>query len=382
MHSFYSSRQPSGENVVVDAQVASLREEGIDVQLVAARTDELETKTLYKPRTAMNVATGLGASPLAQLKDFEPDIVHVHNLFPNWGTSWLEHWKGPLVATAHNFRPVCAAGTLFRDGKVCTLCPDTSVLAGIKHSCYRDSKIATAPLAIRSRKGVRGDRLLSRADRVILLSKRAESLYVGFGLDPERTSVIPNFVEDIGFTPDTPPGGAWVYIGRLTEEKGIANLVKHWPDDETLVVHGDGPLRAQIESEALVRPNVHYVGQLGHAGVPGALAAAKGLVFPSEWAEGLPLVYAEALASGRAVVAKAGNSAADDVAVSGTGVVFDSWNDLGWALSRASSELLQLGAGARKRYMSAYTRSTWVEATLAAYALAGDGAGGRRGWKT
>jgi len=39
------------------------------------------------------------------------------------GSNWLKRWSGPLVATLHNYRPACAAGTLFRDGKVCEIRP-------------------------------------------------------------------------------------------------------------------------------------------------------------------------------------------------------------------------------------------------------------------
>ena len=53
------------------------------MKLVAARTDELEGEALYRVRSAKRVATGIGRSPLASLAGFEPEIVHVHNLFPN-----------------------------------------------------------------------------------------------------------------------------------------------------------------------------------------------------------------------------------------------------------------------------------------------------------
>ena len=99
VHSYYSSRQPSGENVVVDAQAAALTEAGHDVHVVARRTDEEERRSLHSVRAAWTVATGVGADPTDELRAFRPDVVHVHNLFPNFGTSWLARWAGPVVAT-------------------------------------------------------------------------------------------------------------------------------------------------------------------------------------------------------------------------------------------------------------------------------------------
>jgi glycosyltransferase involved in cell wall biosynthesis len=365
VHSFYSSNQSSGENVVVQAQAAALRSHGFEVKVIGANTDELESRRGYKVRTAINVASGRGLSPISELEEFAPDIVHVHNLFPNWGSSWLGEWQGPLIATVHNFRPVCAAGTLFRDGRACTLCPDGNPLEAVRHACYRDSILASLPLAIRNIRGIPGDKLLSRADKVILLSPRARDIYVSFGLPASRAVVIPNFVADVGFIPLEKPGIGWVYIGRLTEEKGVINLLKHWPEDEKLKIYGEGPLKRQVE--AAQTANITYGGQLPHGEIPRVLRESLGLIFPSEWAEGLPLVYAEALASGRPVVAKAGNSAADDVAEAGTGVVFDKWSSIKTALNAVALNQIELSVRAREHFEQEYSLSTWLETTLNLY---------------
>lgn len=100
VHSYYSNRQPSGENVVVGAQAAALRAQGVDVRIIAARTDALESNGGYKLRSAVTVATGSGPSPLKDLEEFRPDVVHVHNLFPNWGTGWIDRWEGPFQVDA------------------------------------------------------------------------------------------------------------------------------------------------------------------------------------------------------------------------------------------------------------------------------------------
>lgn len=365
VHSYYSSRQPSGENVVVDAQAQALRDSGVEVRIISVSTDELESKPGYKVLSAFNVASGHGPSPLSELATFKPDVVHVHNLFPNWGTKWLDRWPGPLVATVHNFRPVCAAGTLFREGKVCTLCPDGDPFQAVRHACYRDSRLATVPLALSTRGGAAGDRLLSRADRVILLSPRAERLYSSFGLSNDKTVIIPNFVADSNFAPHVSPGREWLYIGRLTQEKGIMNLLRHWPPNEILNIYGDGPLRQQVE--LAVSQNVRYLGYLRHDDVPRVLGQSRGLIFPSEWAEGLPLVYAEALASGRPVVAKSGNSAADDVEIAGIGRVFDSWTEIDAALNEVKLHQTELGVRARRHYQEAFSVETWLKATTDLY---------------
>ena len=201
---------------------------------------------------------------------------------------------------------------------------------------------------------------------MILTSQRARGLYADFGLSGDKVVVIPNFVDDIGFTPETPPGTEWVYIGRLAEEKGIVNLLKHWPSSETLNIYGDGPLRAEVVAAA--RPNVKYHGHLDHHDVPSVLAAARGLIFPSECAEGgLPLSYVESLAAGRIIVAKAGSSASDDLVFAGSGSVFETWNDLPGALLAATSQAQMAGKRGRQHYETHYRRDAFLARTHKLY---------------
>ena len=147
VHSFYSTALPSGENRVVEDQVAALREAGHDVLLVKQDTDDLQG-ALYGPRTALNVAMGGGFDPTSELKEFSPDVVHVHNLFPNISSRWIPGWQGPVVVTLHNYRAMCSNGLFFRDGQICTECSSQGVSRAIIHGCYRGSRIATLPVAL------------------------------------------------------------------------------------------------------------------------------------------------------------------------------------------------------------------------------------------
>jgi glycosyltransferase involved in cell wall biosynthesis len=365
IHSFYSAASASGENAVVSAQVAAMQRAGMDVGLISVSTDDLARRPLYAARTAIRVAMHSGESPLHQLRAMQPDVVHVHNVFPNYGTAWLQQWEGPVVTTLHNFRPVCAAGTLFRDGHPCTLCPDGSAANAVRHKCYRGSTVATLPLAIRTRHGVHGDPLLRRSDHTIVLSERARAMYDSFGLEG-RVTVVPNFVPDPG-APRTPPtAGSWVFAGRLTPEKGIIELMRHWPADRRLHVYGDGP--ALADAQSIAPDSVHFHG-LRHSGeVAQALAGASGLIFPSMWAEGSPISYIEALAAGRPVVSYSGNTAADDIEQSRAGVVFHDWTSLTEALDNCERNLDELGRNARLRFESVFSEDSWLKTIQNLYA--------------
>lgn len=362
VHSFYSSRQPSGENQVVEQQVAALERCGVETLLVAQRTDELEHNHLHPLQAALTVATGLGRTPLAELREFRPDVVHVHNLFPNFGRAWVRKWDGPLVAHAHNYRALCPAGTFYRAGRVCTDCLDQrSARAGLQHGCYRGSRAQTLPLAVSTR--FAGDPLLARADRVIALTDDMGALYARAGVPTARIDVVANFIPATE-VPDLGPGGDyWLYAGRLTAEKGILELVQKWPRGRRLVVAGSGPLEEAVRAAA--GHDIEVVGQQTRLQLRLLMAGAVGLLFPSRWLEGLGLVALEALAVGTPVMAWQPAPAATLVEKLGIGLV--GHEDLAASLHEAGAQFPLMRRHCREVFESHFTEDVWAQSILAVY---------------
>lgn len=378
VHSFYRSDAPSGENVVVLRQAAAMREAGHEVLVVARNTDEEAQSRLYGLRSALAVATGHGPDPTKELQAFRPDVVHVHNLFPNFGERWLGSWRGSLVTTLHNFRPLCANALLYRDGQVCTLCPDGDRWASVKHNCYRDSKVATLPLAIHSAGGISRNRLLRRADRIIALSERSQAAYIDAG-DPtitEKMVVIPNGIEDRS-APDRGTPRHWAFVGRLTPEKGIADLIEAWPETEHLRVVGDGPLADHLGG--LRQGGVSFEGRLSSEQVDAVLKSSWGLVFPSRWLEtgGPPLVVAEAAMHGVPVLARAGSAGADFVERTGSGLTYQDEPELASKLRSIRDRHAELVSASRLAYTAELSLGAWLSRLESAYASAIAAHGGR-----
>lgn len=102
-------------------------------------------------------------------------------------------------------------------------------------------------------------------------------------------------------------------VGRLSAAKGhgvflqaIARLAAEGVTVRATIV-GDGPLRAQLDALAAslgIRDAVTFAGALGHEHLPQQYAAADVVCAPS-FAEGLPVVLMEAMATGKPVVATA-----------------------------------------------------------------------------
>ena len=372
IHSYYSNREPSGENVIVDLQVEALRKAGHDVRVMARFQEQEEEARFYPARAALRVATNRGPSPVREIEEFDPDIIHVHNLFPNFGRTWTERYSPRLVATLHNYRPICSAATLFRDGAPCTLCPDQHTSRhAVRYGCFRDSRIATVPVSL----GMRFERdpLLASAARIITLNDDMRQHYAAVGVAPHKLVTVPNFVpaaERLGDHRGDERGDFWLFVGRLSHDKGILPLVSSWPDGPRLRVVGSGPLEEEVARVA--GPTVELVGQRPHAEVQTMLGAARGLFFPSLWPEGLPTVYLEALAAGLPVVAWPPSIVGHLVAQDETGFVTS--GSVPDDIARADAEFPDLSTHCREVFERRYTENAWVAAAESVYADVMDGA--------
>lgn len=365
VHSFYSSAVPSGENAVVEEQAEALAEAGHEVLLVARHTDTESRQPLYAIRSAARVMTGRGPDPTEDLREFGPDVVHVHNLFPNFGTRWLRSWSGPLVATLHNFRPICANGLLFRDGHYCDECPTIGAFAAVKHGCYHDSRIASIPLAVRNSRGPGRDAVLARADALVCLSEQAADVYRRLtGLDLPL-HVIPNGIDVPTAEGPATPNGRWLVVSRLTPEKGVRELVEIWPDGEGLDIIGSGPEEGAIRAHA--GTDIQLLGIRTRTEVLSAMPGYVGLVFPSRCLEMQPTVLTEAMSAGVPSVMFASAASSGTARAIDEGIGYVDASTLLAALSEVRARRSTLSHEAREVFERLGGRKQWVQRLLSLY---------------
>lgn len=303
VHNQYRSAQPSGENMAVKLEVELLRDAGCQVSLYQRSSDEIAA---FSPAKKVTLPAGVVWSREDQIRlgaffdQTRPDVVHIHNTFPliSPAAITVAAARGlPVVATLHNFRTLCVNAQLFRNGQACELCVGHSPWPGVVHRCYRGSLAASAPIAASiALHRMRGT--WSRdVTRFIALSHFARDRFVAGGLPEDRIDVLPNFVT----RPRAPRGGLgdyFLYLGRVDFEKGLDLLASAWSSEMgRLLVVGDGPSRASIESTLLGHgDSVTFLGSQPHDRSMELLAKARALVMPSRVYEGCPVALAEAYA--------------------------------------------------------------------------------------
>jgi glycosyltransferase involved in cell wall biosynthesis len=386
VHNRYRSAAPSGENRVVDQEGEALEALGHEVVRFGRSSDEIEQWSMAKKaslpaRTIWSRETvrDLGAA----LRDHRPEVVHVHNTFPLLSASVLHACRDarvPVVATIHNYKLACANGTFFRNGSVCHDCAGSQPFQAVVHSCYRESRAATVPVALAM--SVHRQAWRSLVSAYAFLSASQRDLLRGLRLPPERVFVRHNLIpqRDRPRVAQTP---TVIYAGRLDEAKGVRLLMAGWDrylsksgqQGLNLVIAGGGPLEEEMAAWASVRPSVEMMGIVNGDRCAELISHARAVLLPSAWEETFGLVAVEAMAAGVPPIATGHGSFTELITPGVDGVLFSPGDPaaLADAIADVESdpELYEAyGDHARKTYEERFDPQRSIEELLGIYRFA------------
>ena len=369
VHNAYQQR--GGEDSVVDAEIDLLRSHGHQVESYQRHNGDigalswlaLGRQTLWSSRTVDELGRLIRVA--------RPDVIHVHNTFPLISPSlyWAAARAGvPVVQTLHNFRIHCPQAMYLRQGKVCEDCIGKVPWRGVLHGCYRDSRAHTAVLAGM----VTFHRAIhtwdTKVTRYIALNEFCRKKFVEGGLPPERVVVKPNFVDFP--SPEVRERAGFLFVGRLSSEKGIDVLVEATASLDSVVVRvaGTGPEDYRLAGVA----GLTQLGGLPVDGVRQEMADAAALILPSIWYENFPRTLVEAFGCALPVIASRIGALAELVNDGVTGLLFEPGNaqDLAkkmlWA-QQHPNEMAEMGRNARVLYEAEFTAERNYQQLMAIY---------------
>jgi glycosyltransferase involved in cell wall biosynthesis len=363
LHNRYIYR--GGEDESREQEIAMLRSRGEEISDYTLDNAEIKPGNLITVglRSVWNTQEADRVKDL--IRSTKPDLMKVDNFFPLLSPSVFAAAKAMGVPTAlsvRNYRLICPSANLFRDGHVCTTCVGSKVaLAAIQHRCYRQSYLQSAAVvasnAYAHLRGIWTDSV----DRYIAVSSFVKQQLVAGGFPAEKIIVKPNFISDSGVGDGS--GGYGLYVGRLTEEKGVRSLLNGWsdvPPPVSLKIIGDGPLESLVRQGSEADPRIEYLGRKSLAEVCDYLAKAAFLIFPSTWYEPFGRTIVEAYCKGTPVVAAFTPPMKAMIDDGVTGFLYNAADNKGLSsavsILMADSERLNLmRTQARNKYLAAYT---------------------------
>lgn len=245
------------------------------------------------------------------LEDFKPDIVHVNNFQRQLSESIIEAINEkniPVIYTAHDVQAICPAITMLDSGKqLCELCKNGKYFNCIKKKCIKNSNLKSILGAIEGEYYRIKEVYNKKIAYIITPSEFYKQKLIEDGIKEDAIKAIHNFIDVNQYELPIEDEGYALYIGRLSKEKGILNLIKAFTNiqNQKLLIAGDGPEKENIEKiikDKHLEDNIQLLGYLNQNQVKEYLRKARFIVVPSIWYENCPYSILETQAIGKTVI--------------------------------------------------------------------------------
>ncbi|MFH1984400.1 MAG: glycosyltransferase [Pseudomonadota bacterium] len=262
-------------------------------------------RTLREIFYSISAKNGLGRL----ISRFEPDIAHLHNIYGRLTTSVLDllaQRRIPVVMSLHDYKLACPSYLFMNDGTVCEDCRGAKYYMAVRNRCHKNSYSASAIVALESYLNHWRGTYRKKVDCFIAPSRFLKNKLIEHGWPADRIRHVANFIDTAGFEPNFEPGDYFLYLGRLSEEKGVDVLIEAFIRADTarvgLKIVGDGPSRTRLEKSAGSGTGIAFAGYLSGAKLRDVTRNALAVIVPSVCYENAPLSVLEAMAYGKPVI--------------------------------------------------------------------------------
>jgi glycosyltransferase involved in cell wall biosynthesis len=330
VHNYY--RQPGGEDQVFAAEGALLEEHGHRVLRFCIEGSQIERYPSFVLALKAVWNTRVYRKIRAIIKNEKVDVVHFHNTVPLVSPAAYYAAKregAAVVQTLHNYRFLCPEAMFFRRGEACELCLEYPFSwPAVIHGCYQHSRMASLALSMLIAIHTTIGTYRRKIDRFISLTHFAKDKMIMGGYRADQIAVKPNFVFQNPDKGDEAQGFA-LFVGRLSEEKGISTLLDAWAllkGVPPLKIAGDGPLQSYVSKRIRQISGVELLGYQSHSSIMQLIKNALFVVVPSVCYESFGMTIAEAFSMGRPVVCSNIGAMAEIVQDTVTGKHFVSGN--------------------------------------------------------
>lgn len=236
-----------------------------------------------------------------------PDLCHIHNIYTQISPSILStlaQHRVPMVMTVHDHHLISPQYNVWAPG-----CGEDYRNIGIirgTFSKFHKRSFSASFAQVASYKFHRWLRLYEKnVGLFIAPSYYLKRQLIAGGFPNEKIRVNHYGIDVRRAEPSYEHNGSFLYVGRLSEEKGIEMIIyvaKQLPEISFKIV-GRGPQMAYLHRLAIDAPNVEFLGYRSGDELKELYQQACAVLLPSRVHEVFPLVTLEAMAYGKPVVA-------------------------------------------------------------------------------
>jgi glycosyltransferase involved in cell wall biosynthesis len=319
------------------------------------------------------------ADRLAALIDHRrPDLAHLHNIYHQLSPAilpLLARHGIPVVMTLHDLKLACPNYKMRTNGEICERCKNGRYYHAVLHRCVRGSVAASTLCALELFAHRWSGLYENNVDRFIVPSRFYLRKMSEAGIPDNKLIWIPSFTHIERYAPTYGGSDYFVYVGRLSEEKGLLTLLQAVRGCKgTLVIVGDGPLRSvlerMVETDGL--DNVRVAGPKSGQALIDLIRGARFSVIPSEWYENCPRSGIESFACGTPVIGADIGGIPEMVEDGQTGLLFtpfsadDLRKKIEYLFAR-DDESVRMGKAARAKAEREYSAASHLARLLDVY---------------
>ncbi|MBN1825673.1 MAG: glycosyltransferase [Candidatus Eisenbacteria bacterium] len=316
------------------------------------------------------------------VKRVRPDVAHLHNIAHQLSGSIvvaLRRRGVPTVHSLHDYKLVCPAYRRFRDGRPCDDCRRRRFWNAVRHRCVLDSRAASLVAAVETSLYSAFGLYTRGIDLFHSPSLFVKRTIEDWGFPEERIFAFPLTIDLTPYVPADRDEGYFLYLGRLSHEKGLPVLVDaaaRFPEAEIRVA-GEGPEKPALEGRIAERGvrSIRFLGYLGGEALREQIAGCRAVLLPSEYDDNSPVVIYESFALGKPILGAERGGIPEMVRPDETGLLFPAGD--GAALAAGMRRLAgdpplarRLGRAARERMETEYGAEKHLERLLALYEAA------------
>jgi len=235
------------------------------------------------------------------------DVAHLHCVYHHLTPSVLPVLARagiPVVLTAHDLKLACPAYKMMNAGGICEDCRQGAYWHAAKGRCIKGQRAASLVVTAEAYLHRALKSYQKHLAKIICPSRFYQEKLMAWGWQAHQTTYIPNFAPRMapGFSGDYT--GNILFFGRLSQEKGLATLIKAAAMAGVAVdIAGTGPQSGDLQDlAARMGAPVRFLGRLDGPDLWRTVGQARAVVIPSEWYENAPMSVLESYQLDRPVI--------------------------------------------------------------------------------
>ena len=243
------------------------------------------------------------------IKQFEPDIIHIHNVTNYKSLQFLLQAK-PCLKSIHEYRPFCIRDRIRQSDR--ELCARELSL-----ECFTCGCLSLHALTLyRFFADKRGMEVIKEIKHVLVYSRYMQNVFEPFLKKQTLIHRFPLFFDAPCPDSDPVPKEKRIFAaGRLVPEKGFDHLIKAIRQAEVqceVRIAGEGPERKNLETLALESGvTIEFLGYIPASELDEQYQWCRMTAFPSIYPEPFGLVGLEAMGAGRPIAGYAAGGVPD-----------------------------------------------------------------------